>query len=33
MKEASVGKKPRELIDQERNGPNDMVGVMILVVA
>lgn len=32
VKEASVGRKPRELIDRERNDPNDMAGVKILVV-
>lgn len=32
-KGASKGKKPRELIDEERNYPNDIVGIMILVVA
>lgn len=33
IKGASMGKKSREPIDGERNGPKDMVGVMILVVS
>lgn len=32
VKGASVWRKPRELIGWERNDPNDMVGVKILVV-